>query len=192
MPPKDAATELQNALARLGATHLAESTDVLPSERLKEVHSVVRETLTNPDSPRQITALAPVLVNHSEGVNFAKLASYLGEIGLSSRLGWVVENTVEALRAEIKEQRLSPRERLRYQRGLVALEYFLSYFSKNKKALALIPAPAEDLFDAGIGSEETLAQVKKQRSAISKDWHIITGIEPEDFRKALEAARGAH
>src|SRR6516225_4309261 len=37
--------DLQNALARLGALHLRERTDVLPSEQLDEVANVAREAL---------------------------------------------------------------------------------------------------------------------------------------------------
>lgn len=50
--------ELQNALARLGAVHLQESDDVLPSELLDEVGTVVREVLFAPDLPRHVTSLA--------------------------------------------------------------------------------------------------------------------------------------
>src|SRR4051812_19664007 len=51
---------LQNALARLGARQLRESPDVLPSERLREVDRVLREVLSSAESPRLVTALAPV------------------------------------------------------------------------------------------------------------------------------------
>ena len=190
VPQKEATSEIQNALARLGATHLAESTDVLPTERLKEALAVVRETRAVADSPRQITALAPVLVNHGEGVNFGRLSAELEQVGLSRRLGWLVENIITALAADLEAGNLAPRYVVRYQRARVFLDHFLSYFSKQKKDLRLLFA-ADDLLDHGIGSEETLEAVKKECSEISSGWHVVTRIQPEDFRQALEAARGA-
>lgn len=191
VPPKDAVSELQNALARLGATHLTESEGVLPSERLKQALAVIRETLAAAESPRQIAALAPVLVNHAQSLNFAKLSSDLGELGLGGRLGWVVENTRAALGLALRVEDLEPRTRIRYQPAVVALDRFLSYFSKQKKAAAFIGSPDEDILDPGIGSEETLNEARKERSAISRDWHIVSRIRPEDFLRALEATRGA-
>ncbi|MFA6318238.1 MAG: helix-turn-helix transcriptional regulator, partial [Elusimicrobiota bacterium] len=76
-PPKATVSELQNALARLGAAHLAESAEVLPTERLKEALAVIREVLAVAESPRQITGLAPVLVNHAASLNLAKLRTEL-------------------------------------------------------------------------------------------------------------------
>src|SRR5690606_20715571 len=55
---------IQNALARLGASHLQESVEVLPSEHLRDVHAVVREALVD-GTPRIVTALAPVLVRNA-------------------------------------------------------------------------------------------------------------------------------
>src|SRR6266542_4569294 len=47
--------ELQNALARLGASHLQESQEVLPSDLLDEIETVVREVLFSAESPRHVT-----------------------------------------------------------------------------------------------------------------------------------------
>src|SRR5215510_11996482 len=44
--------EVQNALARLGAAHLRESPNVLPSDRLGKTEDLIREVLVAPDSPR--------------------------------------------------------------------------------------------------------------------------------------------
>lgn len=188
VPPTEAVSEIQNALARLGASHLAE-TEVLPTDRLKEVLTVIREALTAAESPRQITALAPVLVNHGESVNFARLSAELEQVGLSRRLGWLVENILVALAAELEAGNLASRDVVRYQRARVFLDHFLSYFSKQRKGLRLLFA-GDDILDKGIGSEETLEAVKKACSHISRDYHIVTRIRPEDFRQALEAARG--
>jgi hypothetical protein len=51
-------SDLQNALARIGALQLQESTDVLPSERLGDVSPVIREVIVAPScrdrSPRSL------------------------------------------------------------------------------------------------------------------------------------------
>lgn len=188
VPAVEAVAELQNALARLGASHLAESAEVLPTERLKEALSVIRETLTAAESARQIAALAPVLANHAEGINLGRLSAELSEIGLSRRLGWLVANTIDALTAELEKRKLEPRHVIRYQQARVLLDHFLAYFSKQARDVRLVFA-AEDILDKGIGSPETLKEVDRERSQISRDWLIITRIQPEDFRRALEAAR---
>lgn len=47
----------------------------------------------------------------------------------------------------------------------------------------------EDLLDRVITSQETLDEVRKNGSDISKRWRIITGFQVDDFVRALEAAR---
>jgi hypothetical protein len=66
---RDREAQVQNALARLGALHLQENRNVLPSERFDDARSAVRETLVRAESPRLVTALAPVLVANAEQVN---------------------------------------------------------------------------------------------------------------------------
>ena len=92
--------QLQNALARLGAAHLHESTDVLPTQNARTVGEVVRETLVGGQSPRNITALAPVIVLHINELNLRKLKAELAAAGFERSLGWVLENTLEAIRQE--------------------------------------------------------------------------------------------
>ncbi len=94
-------SDLQNALARIGALQLQESTDVLPSERLGDVSAVIREVIVASELPRQITALAPVLVTNVDRVPLERLFAQLADAGLERRLGWVVENTLEAIRREL-------------------------------------------------------------------------------------------
>ncbi|MBI3297035.1 MAG: helix-turn-helix transcriptional regulator [Elusimicrobia bacterium] len=185
-PPAQAASELQNALARAGATHLAEARDVLPTERLREALTVIREVLASAQSPRQVTALAPVLVNNIDGLNFAKLYADVHSVGLTGRLGWAVENTVRALAGELAKE-LPPRWRIRYSRTKVALEQSLSAVGRPGGG----PAAVDDILDPGIASLETLLLIKAERSAISRRWRIATRIQPEEFQQALEAARGS-
>jgi transcriptional regulator with XRE-family HTH domain len=191
-PARDAVSELQNALARLGAGHLAESEGVLPTERLKEALAVIREVLAAADSPRQVAALAPVLVNHADSLNLAKLGAELGEVGLGARLGWAAENTVAALDRALAEAELDERTRIRYRHARLALERFLAHFSKQKMATAANTASDADILDGGIASDETLKEALKARSSISRAWHIVTRLQPDDFAQALEAARGGH
>jgi transcriptional regulator with XRE-family HTH domain len=82
--PPDA--ELQNALVRLGATHLF-ATNAVPTDRVRDVNGAVRETLVE-GSPRLVTALAPVLVSNSKEVNLRRIEGSLREVGLDNRLGW--------------------------------------------------------------------------------------------------------
>jgi len=187
--PKDAISELQNALARLGAAHLAESTDVLPTDRLREAFVAVRETLASAESPRLIAALAPVLVSNIDGLNFVKLYVDVQSVGLTNRLGWVVENTVKAIALELADGKLSPRWSVRYRRAGVLLRDFVSHTISGRPRG--IRAEKEDILDAGITTEEALKEAKKERSELSRRWHIVSAIRPEDFRRALEAGRGS-
>lgn len=60
-PPAEPLADLQNALARHGATHLRELEDVVVSERYDDVDVVIADTLTEGE-PRLVPALAAVLV----------------------------------------------------------------------------------------------------------------------------------
>src|SRR3989338_8398768 len=57
-----AGAELQNTLARLGAGHLREDLSPGAFESAKRVDEVLLEALIAADSPRQVAAVAPVLV----------------------------------------------------------------------------------------------------------------------------------
>src|SRR5262249_23361830 len=178
--------ELQNVLARLGAAHLQESEDALPSEKLQDVHAAIREALVDGGS-RAVTALAPVYVRNAERLNLAKLHADLERTGLERRLGWSVENTlraIELLRAFGTESReWSPLLR----RAAVSLQQFLAFIAAtNPKDGARTSAP--DVLDAHIRSQKTLDNLLRSRSVISKEWNIASALKAEDF---LEALRGA-
>jgi transcriptional regulator with XRE-family HTH domain len=178
------ASELQNALARLGALHLHESTDVLPSERLSAVNDVVREVIVDSESPRLITALGPVLIRNVDQVNLKKLHLQLTEGGLERRLGWVVENTLEAIRRETPLL-TSARWRRVYRRAHVVLESFLHFLTAKSPAHILAP----DVLDVGIRSKLSLDDVTASSSPISRRWGIVTTLQPEDFVEALRGSR---
>jgi len=184
-PPKESAG-LQNALARLGALHLQESTDILPSERLSDVGDVIREAIVASEFPRLITALAPVLVRNADRINLKKLHLQLAEAGLERRLAWLIENTLEAIRHDLSGLSPAPLRRL-YRRAQVVLESFL----QSLEGVSSEENPVPDVLDAGIRSKETLGQVTASSSPISRRWGIVTSLQPEDFVEALRGARAA-
>lgn len=185
-PSASLRSELQNNLARLGATHLQESEWVLPSERVEEVHDLIREVLVDP-SPRLVTALAPVIVRNIDHINLARVDARLAELGLERRLRWLSANLHEAVQAEL--WRAPPRSwAARYRRAGVVLDEFLGRRSPSVEPRAL----TADILDAGIRSKKTLADVRAANSPISERWGIVTSLQPHDFVDALEAAHGDH
>ena len=84
----DHRTELQNALARLGATHLSVSDAVRPSDRLFAPEHAVLETLTTSD-PRLIAAVGPVIATHPD-CNIAWVLVQARTIGRVQRFSWIL------------------------------------------------------------------------------------------------------
>lgn len=180
-------SEVQNALARLGASHLGESTSVLPAERLMEAGDVLREALVTAESPRLIAALAPVLVLHIDSINLNRLHLQLTDAGFERRLAWLVENTIAAIVRDVAT--VSPVSARRpYRRAQVLLESFLAFLSAHLDG----KSPAPDVLDTTIRSKQTLEEVREASSAISRRWGVITTLQPEDFAHALRSARDAH
>ena len=180
-PPGDG--DVENALARLGAAHLHERDDVLPSERLEQVARLVKETLVVGAS-RLVAALAPVLVQHADRVGLARLAVELRELGLGQRLPWLIENVLAALDDQPADA--LPREvRVRYRRARTVFAFWLATTSPPAATAAL------DLFDETIRSQRSLEQVRAACSPISRRWGVVSPLHPSDFAAALEAARAA-
>jgi transcriptional regulator with XRE-family HTH domain len=177
---------IQNALARLGALHVQENVHVLPSEEIQEVHDVVREALLD-GSPRNITALAPVLVRNAERMNLAKLHGELEGIGRERRLAWVIDNTLIAMKQLSRRPTDARQWSKLYRRAEMELGLFLKFIE---------PPPGRqfspDVLDATIRSQRTLDEVQRAASQQSRRWAIITSLQPEDFLEALRAARVAH
>lgn len=180
-PPPAAGSQIQNALERLGATHLRENPDVLPSELVSEASDVIREVLIAAESPRHLTALAPVLVRHVDRVDFQRLRTDIPR----ARLGWIVENTVEAARRELKRP-LARRWRVGYQRAIVILEDVLAQLRARPRRFSRV-----DILDADVRSAKTRQQLEQQASAISRRWNVVTAIQVEDFVTALRESRVA-
>lgn len=175
-----AESQIQNALARLGAQHLVETEDTLPSDRLREAIDVIFQVLAAPQSSRHITALAPVIVHNIEYLQFLPLQGRLREVRLEHRLGWLIENTSIAIEQELKGR--SPEERLRrYRKASASLALPLLALNSAKPT-------SEDILDPDIASKESLEEVRAERSTISRKWGIVSRIQPEDFARALRQA----
>ncbi|MHB2027012.1 MAG: helix-turn-helix domain-containing protein [Elusimicrobiota bacterium] len=181
--------QLQNALARLGAKHLTENDQVIPSDRLKAAINAIREALISAESSRQVAGLAPILVDHAGTLSLSKLHTDFAELGLEFRLGWLIDNVLEAIGRE-EESKDLPREwRLKYRKARVLIDSFTASW-RNYPGAAGHP-PDYAVLDPEITSEETLREVKAHLSPIARRWRIITEIKVQDFIRALRAARGA-
>jgi transcriptional regulator with XRE-family HTH domain len=182
----DRGSQVQNALARLGAFHLHESSEIIPNERLENPADVVREALLD-GSPRLLTAIAPVLVGNIDRINLNKLRLELLQIGFERRLSWVVDNTLSAIQRELTES-LPLAWAQRYRRAETVLGALSDSISAAPDLRALAPR-APDVLDSGIRSKRTLAEVSASTSPISQKWEIVTRLQPADFAEALRAAR---
>ena len=175
--------QLWSAAARLGASHLMESEDVLPSQRVQQVHDLLREGLAYARSSRLLTALASVLVARADQLQLHHLEEQLARLGLAHRLLWLAQNTVTAVQSLLSA---APRGALarRYRRADVVLISWLNT-ARPKRAVAL---RAPDVLDADIRSDKSRELAEERRSAISRRWGIVSELQPEDFARAIGAA----
>ncbi len=185
-PDPDA--DLQQALARLGASHLHESEGLVPSQRYGDPGVVVRETLVV-GTPRLLTALGPVLVNHVDRIQFKKLHARLTEVGLERRLGWLIDNVLDAIRSELK-QSLPRILAKRYRRAALVLDTFLEHAAPSSQARP-DSAAGLDILDPNIRSKRTLEEVQASSSPISRRWSIVSQLQPDDFSRALRDAHAS-
>lgn len=179
--------KLQNALNAMGATELYTIPDTLQSEQLIKLENLITETLTMAYSSRTITALAPVIIEHVESINFQHIQNSMHQIGLLGRLGWTLENTVNAL---ISEQSPSlPRTKtLLYRRCLVKINLALNNIKPSWNTIYQ-HLPTEDLLDKNISSEKTLQETKNMSDELARKWKIITTITVNDFIQAIRGAQ---
>lgn len=184
---RDPGAELQNALVRLGASHLQQLDSSVPSESLQDLGSVLHAALISGE-PRFITALAPLLVLHLDQVNLNAVRSRLAAVGLQRRLDWLIDNTVRAVQQELQSSPPRPWPQ-RYRRAQVQLEAALD-FAKGHQ----LPPPGDppDILDGHIRTKATLNEVITSSSDASRRWGIATAMQPQDFLVALRAARGGH
>ena len=179
----DSQQQLQNALVRLGARHLYESSEVLPSEQLERAQVAIKETVID-GSPRLITGLGPVLVRNVDDLNLTKLVDELSRVGLARRFAWVVENTLLAVErlAQLKTPNWVKLER-RIQLPFNQLLAAASHASKNS-----LLSETPDVLDKTVRTQKTFNTVELESSDVSRHWGIVTSLQVEDFVEALRAA----
>lgn len=178
--------EVQNALARLGAVQLYESTEVLVGDELQKVQDVVREALVL-GAPRLVTAAAPVLVTHGTRLNLSRLYADLEQLGRERRLAWVVENTLQALVALANQPSGRAWAKL-HRRVELPFDLFLDFARSRHPSTA---KQALDVLDETIRSRRTLEEVQRKASPLATRWGIATSLQNEDFIGALRASRVA-
>lgn len=179
--PADPGDAIQNALVHYGAGHLVGNRELLPSERLERLESVIREVLVDAGSSRWITALAPVLVRNIDQVNLQKLHAQFRDYGLHHRFLWLLDNVSQAIR-ETLEETLTRKQKVALQRTLSALETFRAWVHPRPWETSEGP---EDTLGPGILSAETRNELRAESSDLSKRWRILTSIQVEDFKNAL-------
>jgi len=179
---KDVQGDLQNALARHGALHLVEDSELLPSDQLEEVEGTVREVLLAGDDPRQVAALAPVLAWNVANLNLNRLWARFVEYGLENRLGWALENAAEAIHSVVPSLAGKEQNNLRKAEG--ALRNFLA--RKHPPQVPENSITVElDVLD-GIGlSNKTTSNLWANASPVSHRWLVVTALQVEDFINAL-------
>lgn len=187
----DIGGEIQNALARLGAQHLYENKNLLPSERLQQVEGLILEVLVTADTPRQLTALAPVLLRNIDSLNLTGQWARCAQLGIERRLGWTLENTLEAVRRLLVV--VGPgREGSSFRRLAAVLTLFLSRGEVRRAVPGAGPDTGVDAVNDVVGvkvlNPKTIRDLWKSASEISRRWLVISSLQPDDFVQALEDA----
>lgn len=172
--------EFQNALARLGAHHLTERPDLLPTQRLREAGSTIREILTAGGPPRLLLALAPVVVWNIDSLPLHRIHGQLMELGLENRLLWLLENILLSLSNPAAFGNL---EWIRHCRRAKALiEDFIISIPFTQKTQSFDP------LDKNIYSKKSIQETISNASPCSLKYRILTDISPLDFANALQHA----
>jgi transcriptional regulator with XRE-family HTH domain len=180
--------QLQNALARLGASHLRESSEVPPADDLVQPYAVVREAILKGE-PRLITALSPVLIHHADVLDLSRLFLDLQQVGRERRLPWVCQNTLWVLDSDVLDK--APRDWVqRANRAAVVIGAFILNVSARFDEQRVRGLPP-DAVDPNIRSQKTLEEVSAASSTISRQWGIVSALQPRDFAQAIRAARAA-
>jgi transcriptional regulator with XRE-family HTH domain len=171
---------IQNALVRLGAKHLRTSTKAVISEDLTRPEDLVVAGLQS-NSPRLITALAPVLFEHGGELDFARIAQTLDGFEQRHRLYWLLENVIEAI------ELWGP---------LAASNARRSAAETLERALAF--GNGYEIYRAGKLDflERTYRRIADVETAfargtpIAQRWRIVTALRPADFAEALRESHG--
>jgi len=180
--PGDSGGAIQKALAAHGASHLVEDPNLLPSENLTRIDSIVRETLVSGENPRTLTALAPVIINNIGQINLPKLFAQFKEFNLENRYRWLIDNILGAIDLALKGGP-SRKEALALSKAANLLRNHRGRICARGTVHERI---FEDYLGVPIASPKTKNEVLRSRSEISKDWNILTTIQVEDFAKAIQ------
>lgn len=183
------AAAVQQALVRLGASHLTESVELSPTHAWDDPAGVIREVLLAPESPRHLAALAPVLVRHVDALPLNRLRAQFLDYGLGNRWAWLLEN-IRAAMSMARPEVTNRRALALLARADLVLSTHLNHPWTQGSAGSVSAAP--DLLDADIRSPKTLAEVGQSASPISHRWNIVTRLQPEDFLEALRASGVTH
>ncbi len=180
--PGDTGGAIQKALAAHGANHLAEDPNLLPSENLARVDSIIREALVSGENPRALAALAPVVIRNIGQVNLPKLFVQFKDYHLENRYGWLLDNVLSAI--DLTLGGAPPRkEALALTKAAMVLRSHRDRFFGEGRFLE---APFEDYLGLPFASPKTKQEVLRKRSAISEAWNILTTIQVTDFAAAIQ------
>lgn len=181
---EDLGGDIQNALIRLGASHLLADPSRLPDERLNIVGEVFREVLADGTQSRHVASLAPVFVRRQKEIQLKRLWAQFVAYGLENRLGWALENIREALFLASSHS-LTRQNLIAIRAAERALDPFLLWAETQR--LRLVDSHDDLLGLASLGAKSR-KEVSAASSGISKRWGVISRIQPEDFLEALRAA----
>lgn len=186
----DADGTLQKALAAHGATHLVEDPGLLPSERLAHVETVIREVLVEGGPARSLTALAPILLQNLDRINFTRLHARIRDLDLERRYLWLLDNVLEAIRIE-RGTSTDRKVGLALTRAGNTLERHRDVASRKVPCLPDEPVGIleEDCLDHVYASTRSMEEVRRHASAISRTWLILTPLLPADFVHAIRESR---
>jgi len=178
--PAEPLADLQNALARHGATHLRELEDVVVSERYDDVDVVIADTLTEGE-PRLVPALAAVLVKSVDRIHLPKIDQRLATAGLNRRLWWLLACTLVAIEKELSGE-VSVAWSRQCRRAQVVIGGYLDHV---RQAHDPGDYPVPDILDPLVRSKETVRQLIDEGSDEAREWSIVTSVQPSDFVAAL-------
>jgi putative transcriptional regulator len=176
------ASPIQSALARHGAAHLVDDGVLVPTT-LDDPTEVIARVLLDPESPRHLTALAPVLVANIDRVALPSLAARLARQGREARLGWLLESILAALAG------LDPWTGAAEQRNARRTEQAARLVLASNLLRPPADGSAFDLLDKDIRTTKTAENVLAEASNEARRWGMVTRLREQDFRDALRAAR---
>lgn len=179
----DPIESLRLSLARWGRFALKSSPrPLLISEKLSDLHDVIRETLVITPVRDYLCALAPIIVRHAAVINFDRVGMQLYDLGIDARLWWVVEGTLWAVR-ERKNYYLPGEIAKMYQNA----NHVLTRKSKSANSFFSLRRayPIDVLENQAVGAR-VLEKIRLTQDALATRWRLITRIQSEDFTKALQ------